>query len=146
VVVSPRPRGPRAQPSLSAGGLALHALCGAALSVTGCSFVFVDAPPSGHARLRHFECTTSMFMPVADSGWAAAFGYIAVDAVLGATEYDGTEEVVVPAAVAGTAAAVAVVSAVYGYAETRECQRAKGALARRAAERDASTGTPASHR
>ena len=123
---------------------ALVLVC-ALLPSPGCSYLFVDAVPSGHAQMRAFDCTTSMLMPVGDTGLATAFTYSAFDSVLGANEHDRPGDLAVPVVASVAFATLAVASATYGYISTDRCRGAKGDLARRSAT-EITAETPGSHR
>lgn len=95
--------------------------------------------------MRQFDCTTSLLMPVADSGLATVFTYSAFDSVLGATERERGGELALPVAGGVALAALAVASAAHGYIATERCRSAKSDLARRSAD-EAAFDTPGAHR
>jgi hypothetical protein len=95
----------------------------------GCSFVFVDGPPTEHAKLAYFDCTSTYGLPVAD-------GLIALSGALGAGEtlnqskqaYADKNSGASRNAAAGADIALAglmTASAVYGIVQTARCDRAK---------------------
>jgi hypothetical protein len=99
---------------------------------TGCSFVFIDGPPTEHAKMSYFDCTSTYGLPVAD-------GLLALTGALGAGEalsqskqaYADKNSGASRNAAAGvdlTLAALGAVSAVYGVVQTERCDRAKEAL------------------
>jgi hypothetical protein len=114
----------------------------------GCSYLFVDAAPMGHAHMRDFDCTTSLLMPVGDAGLVTVLTYSAFDTVLGAGEEDRSGDLAPPVIGSVVLATVAAASAAYGFMSTDQCRGAKGALARRSADEADATAreTPAIHR
>jgi hypothetical protein len=114
---------------------ALAFACCAWLSM-GCSFIFVRPPPSDHPQLTYFDCVSSDVAPAVDTTNAAIDGLFAVAASV--DHLEGSEPGVV--ASLGIAGAVYAASAIYGFAMTSQCARAKEQLADRVlktrAERD----------
>ena len=112
-------------------------LLAAALAVfgMGCSFVFVDGPPTQHQRLPAFECSTGRTVPVLDTLWAVLqTGNLALAASKTDEEwddqYDGDPPFSRNVAI-GTYAALAafgVAGAYYGYTTVGECRDAKAQL------------------
>jgi hypothetical protein len=104
-------------------GLAAAAI--ALTAVSGCSLVFVDAPPRDHASRHFFDCTTSMLAPGLDATMA---GIMALG-VVGAMS-DGSHDSA--SAVDGAlVAAGALASATYGYLRVSRCRDAKEKLSER---------------
>jgi hypothetical protein len=127
--IDPRP----AQRAQSWRAIALLWAAGlGALDIGGCSFVFIDGPPTEHAKMSYFDCTSTYGLPVAD-------GLFALTGALGAGEalsqskqaYSDKNGGASRNAAAGldiTLAALGAVSAVYGIVQTERCDRAKEAL------------------
>lgn len=124
------------------GHRALALCCGGALLLTapGCSFIFVQGPPSASASEAQptvpLVCTESRDQPTADTV-IAVFGLAALAAgALLAANYDcgGDFICVVPplarfSAIAGAAvAAIWGSSAMYGYTVTSKCRKELSAL------------------
>jgi hypothetical protein len=106
------------------------ALCTVLLSVSGsgCSFVFVDGPPTMHKQLPYFECTSSNALPTVDLVLGAVIGIGAgaeLAASSGSTYSSGNNT---GAAVAIGEAALFAASAIYGYQKTSSCREAKADL------------------
>lgn len=106
-----------------------------AISVTGCSFVFVDGPPREHAKLPSFDCSTSRAVPILDSLFGALqlanFVYTATrtqqdwdDIYKGSAPFSRHEGL----AIYGVLAAVAGLSAYYGFSRVEQCREAKEEL------------------
>jgi hypothetical protein len=95
---------------------------------SGCSFLFVEAPPRDHASRRYFDCTSSYLAPGVDS----ALGGLLAIGVLGSMSDTNTES---QAIVEGTiVAGAALASATYGFLRASHCREAKQALAERVLE------------
>lgn len=41
--------------------------------LSGCSPLFIDGPPPGHADMESFECTESRLLPILDLGFTAMY-------------------------------------------------------------------------
>jgi hypothetical protein len=111
----------------------------------GCSLAFVSGPPSNHARLPAFECSTSKWAPVADSVVAGiqALNFAAAASSTDEKWHDAYcqpgDRTCSPPAARGTtmaiSAAVALVfgaSLYYGFTRVGDCKDAKSELALRA--------------
>jgi hypothetical protein len=94
-------------------------------SGTGCSALFVDAPPPVHARSMYFDCTSSRVAPGIDVALASIFALSAVAAL--SDPHETNQQLVGTVAFAGGLTA----SAVYGMRLTGECRQAKSELAAR---------------
>jgi len=118
---SPGARSWRAIALLSAAGLgAVNA---------SCSFVFIDGPPTEHAKMSYFDCTSTYGLPVAD-GLFGLTGALAAGEALGQTKqaYADKNSGASRNAAAGADIAFAglwAASAVYGIVQTARCDRAK---------------------
>jgi hypothetical protein len=102
-------------------------LCASVLLVTlgGCSFVFVDAPPAQHKKLPYFSCTSSNALPVLDLVLGGLIGLAAVEAVRNESSgstFEGDAWVGVAEAAAFAA------SGLYGLSKTSACREAQGEL------------------
>jgi hypothetical protein len=101
--------------------------------ISGCSFMFMQGPPDNHARLKYFDCVSSVAAPVADTTGAAAYGLFAA-----ATASIDDEDSEPPSPVLfGTFAALHLASAIYGYVDASSCNSAKQELANRIHQREA---------
>jgi hypothetical protein len=116
-----------------------------AILTQGCSFAFVSGPPSNHARLPAFECSTSKWAPVVDSVVA---GIQVLNVAAAASSSDQKwhdtycqpgDTTCSPPATRGTSmaisAAVALVfgaSLYYGFTRVGDCKDARSELAVRA--------------
>jgi len=111
-----------------------------ALLSTGCSFIFVRPPPSGHEQLAYFDCTSSDAAPATDVTNAVVDGLLVIAA--SADNSDGGEDDSQTgfATGVGIVGAVYAASAIYGFIMTSRCEDAKAQLAERVhkvhAERD----------
>ena len=101
-----------------------------ALLPAGCSFAFVDGPPSTHKQLPYFECTSSNVLPTVDAVIGGAYGIGAVAQLASSSSSSGTysSNDRSDAILAGGAAVLFVASAVYGYQKTNSCREAKEQL------------------
>lgn len=99
--------------------------------LTGCSFVLVTGPPTGHERMYGFDCTDSRFWPIADSVWTGLF---LLDFTAAASESDQGWDDSSPIARKPSMAlyaAFALLSAAgawYGYTTAGECRDARTRL------------------
>jgi hypothetical protein len=96
----------------------------------GCSFAFVDGPPSTHKQLPYFECTSSNVLPTVDAVVGGIYGVAAAATLIdssssSSSSYSNDRS---DALLAGALAVVAVSSAVYGYHRTSSCREAKEQL------------------
>jgi hypothetical protein len=78
----------------------------------GCSFAFVDGPPTMHKQLPYFECTSSKAWPTVDLVVGGITGIEAVALLSDNSLYSDSKT---QAAIAAGEAALFVASAVYGY-------------------------------
>jgi hypothetical protein len=105
--------------------------------LSGCSFAFVDGPPTVHKQLPYFECTSSNAWPTVDLALGGIYGLESALSLSGSG----------PALNSGAASAVAVgmaalfiASAVSGYEKTSSCRDAKDNLMKRLYLQPAGTG------
>jgi len=99
----------------------------------GCSFAFVDGPPTTHKQLPYFECTSSNVLPTVDAVTAGLFGISAVGALVSASQsssdsYSSNSSDKGDAVLFGALAAVVGASAIYGYQKSSTCREAKEQL------------------
>src|SRR5262245_34321011 len=116
-----------------------------ALLPTGCSFAFVDGPPTTHRQLPYFECTSSNVLPTVDAVIGGIYGIAAVGALVqtssSSSPYSDNNKS--DAILAGAAGAVLVASAIYGYQKTSSCREAKEQLMVRLGSQPRFAPTPA---
>jgi hypothetical protein len=108
--------------------------------LTGCSWVFVEAPPPQHERMNYFDCTSGRGAPILDTIFAAGNAVSAI-ALAAAGGDSSTQSGLMPAnqngaryaaiAIDGVAALVFLLSAQSGFDHTKECREAKLELANR---------------
>jgi hypothetical protein len=105
------------------------------VSLSGCSFLFVNGPPDNHKAMPYFDCTSSVAAPVLDTVWAGLNGLGAASA---ASASDAQWKAQGQSNERGTVAVVGLVwlmisgaSAIRGYQLTSDCREAKGQLAAR---------------
>jgi hypothetical protein len=101
-----------------------------ALFPTGCSFAFVDGPPTTHKQLPYFECTSSNVLPTVDAVLGGIYGIAAVGTLVDAASSSSSSysDNKGDAILAGAAAAVLLASGIYGYQKTSSCREAKEQL------------------
>jgi hypothetical protein len=101
------------------------------LTVTSCSFVFVDGPANlGHPPAAYDDCTDSMTWPIVD-GVIAASMLLSGAGVLGATrdESDSAEDGGAAGAVSAVLMAAAFGASAYiGYSRVKKCDRSHAAF------------------
>jgi hypothetical protein len=101
--------------------------------LSGCSFLFVDGPPSSHKQLPYFECTSGKGWPTVDLVWGGLSGAEALG-VLSATSNSSSSASSAgktTAAILAGEAVLFIASAVYGYEKASDCREAKDALMNR---------------
>jgi hypothetical protein len=101
-----------------------------ALFPAGCSFAFVDGPPTTHKQLPYFDCTSSKVLPTVDAVIGGAYGIGAVASLAGSSSsgtYSSSNDRS-DTILAGATAILFVASAVYGYQKTSSCREAKEQL------------------
>ena len=106
-------------------------------SQSGCSLLFVDAPPPNHAQLRHFDCTSSKAAPIIDTV-IGGYQVVRTAVALSAEDSDyGSYPISRGADIAfGLGlSTLFIASAVYGFSTTGDCSDAEDALARRSLSR-----------
>ena len=109
-----------------------------AISVTGCSFVFVDGPPKRHAQMTTFDCSTSRAVPVLDSLFTA-LQLVNLGIAVKDTNQDWNDiyknsppfSRKTGGIVYAVLAAVGAGGAYYGFSRTTACRDAKADLATR---------------
>jgi hypothetical protein len=113
---------------------AIALLCAAGLGAVniGCSFVFIDGPPTEHAKMSYFDCTSTYGLPVAD-GLFALTGAVGAGEALGQSKQayadkNGGASRNAAAGIDIAFAALGAASAVYGIVQTARCDRAKDDL------------------
>jgi hypothetical protein len=102
-----------------------------ALVASGCSFVFVEGPPSNYQHMTDFHCTSSEVPPMID---AILVGANALSLSLVAShQYRIQDESVEKTVIAIDAVLIAVhvASAIYGFVRTETCQEAMATLSAR---------------
>jgi hypothetical protein len=120
----------------------LVTLCvaGAGLGASGCSFIFVDGPPTQHQKMPYFDCSSSNALPILDVAIAAAEGLTAASDLAGRDQYNSsyvTTEAVTQLGVAALFAA----SGISGFSKTSACREAKDQLMLRM-QRQSGYGAP----
>jgi len=95
-----------------------------ALAVSGCSFMYVQGPPSNYQHMADVHCTSDDRLPMLDVVFA---GINALDlSLVGSHQFriedSGTESVFM--GVSAALIAVHIASAIYGFAKTSSCQEA----------------------
>jgi hypothetical protein len=106
---------------------ALAALMMAGASGTGCSYLFVSAPPAYHEKMAAFDCTSGNAWPVLDTVVAAAYGIGSLNAMTDRSVSDWRKTALATALVAAAFGS----SAAVGYRRTQDCRDAVGKLALR---------------
>jgi hypothetical protein len=100
----------------------------AGMSDVGCSFMLTKGPPVEHARLWHFDCSTSYAPPVLDTIWAGLNG-LGMAVALSTSEADWkrtqNNDQSTTAMVGLVWLAVSGSSAIYGYKTVNDCNQAK---------------------
>ncbi len=97
------------------------------LSLGGCSFLFVKAPPIGYQDMEYFPCTESKTVPVLDGVWA---GLNALGAILALADNETADRGRV--VLVGTSWAVVSGGAMlWGSQRVDECRAAKAEVAGR---------------
>jgi len=123
-----------------ARGLALLLCWGlAATTSSGCSFVFVDGPPTNARKMQAFTCTNSNALPVVDAVIAGLAALSVVGALTDGSHetYDASTQTYKQspdystAAVAGAWAALFAASAFVGHSRVSECRDATDELMQR---------------
>lgn len=119
----------RARGARSWRAIALLSAAGLGAVNASCSFVFIDGPPTEHAKMSYFDCTSTYGLPVAD-GLFALTGALAAGEALGQSKqaYADKNNGASRNAAAGADIAFAglwAASAVYGIVQTARCDRAK---------------------
>lgn len=103
----------------------LTAAAAFASSTSGCSWIFTEGPPSNHAMLPYFDCSTSYAPPVLDTIWGGLNLLGAVNAAGQDDDYENREAIMATGLIW---AAVSGASAVYGYSKVGQCHSAKEQL------------------
>jgi hypothetical protein len=111
--------------------LATLCLAVASLGSGGCSFIFVDGPPTQHKKMPYFDCTSSNALPVVDVVIAAAEGLAAASDFASRDQYDSSSATTTAVTQLGVAALFAA-SGISGFSKTGACREAKDELMARA--------------
>jgi hypothetical protein len=127
---------PRMRRTTSRAGTMALALCvsAAATTISGCSLLFVDAPPENAKKLKMFTCTQSNTLPVVDGVIAGLSAIdIATALVDGTSTYDANGNLVKKpdyglAIGAGAVAALFATSAYIGNSRATACKEATAEL------------------
>jgi hypothetical protein len=106
-----------------------------ALLISGCSFMYVQGPPSNYQHMTDVQCTSNDVFPMLDVVFA---GLNALDlSLVGSHQFhiedSGTETVFM--GVSAVLVAVHIASAIYGFAKTSSCQEAMANLSARTPHR-----------
>jgi hypothetical protein len=110
--------------------------------LSGCSFLFVDGPPSSHKQLPYFECTSGKGWPTVDLVYGGLVGVesIALFSAKSSLDSSSSSNLTAVAAVAAAEAALFISSAVYGYGKASDCREAKDELMNRLYRQQMSPG------
>lgn len=106
-----------------------------ALAVSGCSFVFVEGPPSNYQHMTDVHCTSSDVFPMLDVIFA---GIDALDLSMVGSHQVHIDDSSTESAFLGVSAAmmaVHIASAIYGFAKTSTCQEAMANISARTPHR-----------
>jgi hypothetical protein len=123
------------------GSVLLVTLCVASgLAGGGCSFIFVDGPPTQHKKMPYFDCTSSNVLPVIDTVLAGVYGIGAAGEIASSAQ-SNTSSSTEPLIALGVATVFAA-SAVTGYSKTSSCREAKSDLLERASQQPGGFGAP----
>lgn len=112
---------------IPAGLLALIFL----LTNSGCSFVFMKAPPENYAAGEEIECRESIGAPVADTILAVVAGIMSLSLFVSSSTHDPDDWLDFSEIEQGVAGIILVpmfvhgTSAIYGYVSANKCKRAK---------------------
>jgi hypothetical protein len=100
--------------------------------LSGCSFLFVDGPPSSHKQLPYFECSSGKGWPTVDLVYGGLVGIESIALFSASSDFSSSSsDVKSMAAVAAGEAVLFIASAVYGYGKTSDCREAKDELMKR---------------
>jgi len=105
------------------GGRAVACLGLLGLLSGGCSFAFVDAPPSRHQELPYFECTSGQGWPTTDLVLGLIYGVGTAASLSNSSSSSSAGGLTT-----GVAAALFLASSYSGYGKTKECREAKDEL------------------
>jgi hypothetical protein len=101
-------------------------------AASGCGFLFVHGPPTGHEQLEYISCTESDAGPALDLVWGGLNVLGALVIASQPDEYENPE----PAIVTGLAwGVISSFSAASGFKKVSACKNARQALAQRQAAR-----------
>lgn len=103
-------------------------------AASGCGFLFVHGPPTGHEQLEYIPCTESDAGPVLDIVWGSLNVLGAIIIAGSPEEYDNPDVAVASGLAWG---AISAVSAPTGFKKVSACKNARQALAQRQAARGA---------
>jgi hypothetical protein len=104
----------------------------------GCSFIFVDGPPTQHKKMPYFDCTSSNVLPVVDSVIGGIYGIAAASELANHDQYSSTSTSE-NLGMLGFAALFAA-SGIYGFGKTSSCREAKAELVERASQQPSGFG------
>ena len=107
-------------------------------AASGCGFLFVHGPPTGHEQLEYIPCTESDAGPVLDLVWG---GLNVLGAVTIASSPDEYPDAGLSTAMGLSWGVVSGISAASGFKKASACKRARQALAQRQAARGAAPFT-----
>ena len=103
-------------------------------AVTGCSFLFVHGPPTGHEQLEYIPCTESDAGPILDLVWGGLNVLGAIIIASSPEEYENPDAAVASGITWGVVSAIAAPT---GFKKVSACKSARQALAQRQAARGA---------
>lgn len=103
-------------------------------AATGCGFLFVHGPPTGHEQLEYIPCTESDAGPILDIVWGGLNVLGAIVIASSPDEYDNPDLAVASGVAWGV---ISTASAASGFKKVSACKNARQALANRQAARGA---------
>lgn len=102
---------------------------GLLLTLQGCSYLFVSAPPADHAQRAYFACTTSRLGPGLDATLAVLQGTTALASLM--TDVTDSDDRLTLVGVSAAIGALYAASAVHGFDNVNECDAALAAASTR---------------
>lgn len=102
-------------------------------AASGCGFLFVHAPPTGHEQLEYIPCTESDAGPILDLVWGGLNVLGAIVIASSPEDYENPDAATVSGLAWGV---VSAFSATSGFKKVSACKNARHALAQRQAARD----------
>ena len=103
-------------------------------AASGCGFLFVHGPPTGHEQLEYIPCTESDAGPILDIVWGGLNVLGAIVIASSPDEYDNPDLAVASGVAWGV---ISTASATSGFKKVSACKNARQALAQRQAARGA---------